>query len=85
MDFIFDASLKARIYMQTMLDRKGTGMPPASCLNSRYMPPKLQAIENGLKVDKMVIALELHELMFHCFNEVDTSKRTVLRMPCVIV
>jgi len=61
-----------------MLEDKGTGMPPASCLNSRYMPPKLQSIENGVKVDNMVIALEWHEPMFHYFNEVDTGKRTIL-------
>ena len=36
--------------------------------------PKLQSIENGLKVDRMVIALEMHELLFHCFNEVDIGK-----------
>jgi len=43
------------------------------------MPPKLQSIGNGVKVDMTVIALELHELVFHYFNEVDTDKRTILR------
>ena len=48
------------------------------------MPPKLQAIENGVKVDITVIVLELHELVFHYFNEIDTGKRTILVTLCFV-
>lgn len=71
--------------MQTMLEIKEKwACSPAWCLNLRYMTPKLQSIENGVKVDNIVIALELHELMFHYFNEVETLKRTILVKLCFI-
>ena len=55
------------------------------------MPPKLQSIENRVKVENErdfelnLSKLELNMLMFHYFNEVDTLKRTVLVAACFIV
>ena len=45
-EFYFYASLKHKLCLKW----GKWACPPAWCLNSRYMPPKLQSIGNGLKV-----------------------------------
>ena len=61
------------------------------------MPPKLYSSENGVKVDIIVIALELYELMYQpgnelalrllvsFFSELDTRQGTMLHLNFIIM
>ena len=83
-EFYFLCKLKST-HMQTMLENKGNGHAPQHDVSIRgTCPPSFSPLKNGVKVDNIVIALELHELMFHYFYEVDTLKRTILVTPSFI-